>query len=211
MNNDITIPTTAPTSQLRRSARQGRQGQLRLHPDHHRLHTTLALSLRQTKVRTSHFGSRWPYHLFYCVCLVSIPQSYYELRPFEVDGRFYRRLGVHKFRYLVVDGDGIQRLMQRIDPHWQCGLTKLSNEEWIERTRGTEWIKLALMGSTLDHRLAYSRGRPILLSLILLWNIPSSVYPILLQRYTREKLIRIAQLRNKRSTSKSDLVSAATA
>ncbi len=211
MSSDVVIPTTAATSQLRRffaSAVKFCYGciliaiwgivpillLISVDEGSNTIWITLALSF-----------------LAYIVCLFIIPKSYYDLRPFEMDGRIYRRLGVRQFRYIVGDGDGIQRLAQRIDPLWQCGLTKLSNEKWIERTCVTECIKLALIVFTLPAvAIAYYGGHTILASLLLLSNIPYQIYPILLQRYTRAKLLRITQLRNKRSTSKNDLVSAAT-
>jgi hypothetical protein len=212
VSSDVAIPTTAPTSQLRRFfavavnfcylgiliAIWGCVPILLLISVADRpniVWITLALSF-----------------LVYIVCLFIIPKSYYDLRPFEMDGRVYRRLGVRKFRYIVGDGDGVQWLVKRIDPGWQCALTKLSNEKWIERTCVTECIKLALIVFTLPIvAIAYYGGHTILASLLLLLNIPYQIYPILLQRYTRAKLLRIGELRNKRSTSEKELVSASTA
>ena len=214
LSSDVATPTTAPTSQLRRFCALAVKFcyagiliaiwgivpillLLSVDEGSNTVWITLALSF-----------------LVYIVCIFSIPKSYYDLRPFEMDGRVYRRLGVRKFRYLVGDGDGIQRLAQRIDPLWRCKLTKLSNEKWIERTCVTECIKLALIVFTLPAvAIAYYGGHPILASILLLLNIPYHIYPILLQRYTRAKLLRIGHLRNKRSAShrKNDLVSASTA
>lgn len=212
MSSDVAIPTTAPTSQLRRFFA------VAVRASHVCILFALWIWVPVLLVIAAAENPSIVWitvalsFLVYIVCIFSIPKSYYDLRPFEMDGRVYRRLGVHKFRYIVGDGDGIQRLAQRIDPAWQCKLTKLSNEKRIERTCVTECIKLALIVFTLPTvAIAYYGGHTILASLLLLLNIPYQIYPIFLQRYTRAKLLRIGHLRNKRLTSKNDLVPASTA
>jgi hypothetical protein len=127
--------------------------------------------------------------------LFLIPRRYFKLQPFERDGRLYRRLGVKRFRYVVSEGEGIQRLARRIDPNWRAPLTKLSYEDRIKWTQIPEWVHLGLIFLSLPLiALLYYRGFTTLASLYLLSNIPINIYPILLLRYTRAKLLRIRAL-----------------
>ncbi len=140
--------------------------------------------------------------VFYFVSLTIIPRRYYNLQPFEQDGRLYRRMGVRQFRYIVGEGEGIQKLARRIDPQWQSTLSKLSYDERIKWTQTAEWVHVGLTFLSLPLiALAYHRGSTTFATLYLLSNIPFNIYPILLQRYTRAKLLRICNLQSNRSTN----------
>ena len=140
--------------------------------------------------------------VFYFVSLTIIPRRYYNLQPFEQDGRLYRRLGMRQFRYIVGEGEGIQKLARRIDPQWQSTLSKLSYDERIKWTQTAEWIHISMIFLSLPLiALAYRRGFTTFATLYLLSNIPFNIYPILLQRYTRAKLLRICNLQSNRSAS----------
>jgi hypothetical protein len=132
--------------------------------------------------------------IFYFFSLMLIPRRYYNLQPFERDGRLYRRLGVKRFRYIVGEGEGIQRLARLIDPHWQAPLAKKTYDERMRWTITPEWVHLGMLFLSLPLiALAYYRGFTGLATFYLVSNIPFNIYPVLLQRYTRGKLLRICQ------------------
>ena len=59
-----------------------------------------------------------------------------------------------------------------------------------------------IFGTTPLIMLAFYQGYFVMGWLYLLLNIPINVYPILLKRYTRAKLMRIAELRMSKSAGK---------
>jgi len=134
------------------------------------------------------------------VVIFLLPKNYFQIWPFERDGRVYRRLGVRRVRYFAGHGDGIQKLVRAIDPNWQCPLAKLSTEKWMEWTRTAEWVHIAAIGMSIPLiGVAYYRGFTSLATVVLLSNIPFNVYPVLLQRYTRAKLSRIQECELRRA------------
>jgi hypothetical protein len=134
---------------------------------------------------------------FFLISLLLVPRRYYNLLPFERDGRLYRRIGVKRFRYIVGEGEGIQRLARRIDPHWQASHSKLSYGDRLAWTIMPECVHIGMIFLSLPLiALAYHRGSSTLATVYLLSNIPINIYPILLQRYTRAKLLRIQELQS---------------
>jgi hypothetical protein len=133
------------------------------------------------------------------VSILCIPRRYYNLRPFERGGRIYRRFGVRQFRYIVGEGEGIQRVARWIDPQWQSFLSKRSYEDREKWTRLVEAVHIGMIFLSLPFiGLAYYRGFTTLATVYLLSNIPFNIWPVLLLRYSRGKLLRISKLQSKR-------------
>ena len=119
--------------------------------------------------------------------------GYFRLRPFETDGRVYALFGVHRFRYVVSNGDLAVRLMRWIDPNLaRLGRPTLAQHEL--RRRLSEQLHWGyLLGSIPTMMWAVLVGQPWFAVYLLVGNIVFNLYPILLQRYTRAKLARICE------------------
>jgi hypothetical protein len=108
----------------------------------------------------------------------------------------YRRFGVRRSRVVAGLGEGIQRVARAIDANWQSPLAKLSPQErmsWSRHIEGLHWG--FLIGSAAPIALAFHLGFTTFGAVVLLFNVPLNVYPIVLQRYTRAKLARIGRRR----------------
>jgi hypothetical protein len=129
-----------------------------------------------------------------------LPRRLYDLQNFEHDGRFYRRLGVRRICFFAGMGEGIQKLARVIDPQWKNPLGKLSPLERINWTRGAEGIHWGfLIGSAPLIALTFYLGHTTFGIVFCLINVLFNIYPIMLQRYTRAKLLRIDRARASRS------------
>jgi hypothetical protein len=120
---------------------------------------------------------------------VLMPQGYYRLRAAEAGGQLYLRLGVLRFRTVVLNGDLMNRWLRRYAPG---ALTVPSAATLRGRALQSRWngrIHLAAFLFSLPVILAAGAvggsGLALYLGLI---NLPLNVYPILLQRYTRGRL-----------------------
>ena len=139
---------------------------------------------------------------FVCVGYVLgflLPTSYFELRRFEQSGRVYRRAGVRAIRFVGSNGQGLQRLLQRIYPPWRNPHSDMSPEQWIGRTMFAERIHWSLLLCSLPAAAwAIYLGDSVFGYVLLIANVPYNLYPIMLQRYTRAQLLRIKERHGKR-------------
>ena len=153
-------------------------------------------------------GEEWPVVVWTAIIWLTIlpfgfellPRRIYGLQKFEYDGRLYRRLGVRRVRFVVGMGEGIQKLAHMIDPQWQNPLAKLSSEKrinWTQQLEGLHWG--FLIGSLPLIAMTFYLGYPTFGIVFCLINVLFNVYPIMLQRYTRAKLLRIDRARASRS------------
>lgn len=116
-------------------------------------------------------------------------RGYYRLRPFEVSGAVYRRLGVRLFRRFVVSGDYFNRWAARCDPQHR-GARSLAEVRRAERCgRASERAHVAGAAFLLPPTAcAVLGGQPGLAAGLVLVNVLTNVYPVLLLRYTRGRL-----------------------
>lgn len=133
---------------------------------------------------------------YFCALFTSkLQQGYFEIRPWESDGRLYERLGVRLFRFVVPMGDCINWFVRRFQPDYRV-VSEQSVADFIKRTETAERFHLACLLAIAPSAL-YS----ILLQwwafamLLTLPNIVLHVYPILLQRYTRARIQRLRRAR----------------
>ena len=120
-----------------------------------------------------------------------LPASFYQCQPFERGGRIYERLGVHYFRFLAPHGDGINWLVRRSQPGYRVVRNRQTIADYQARTIGAEAFHLAclivVMPAAVYATVAGWRGMALWLTLP---SIPLHLYPALLQRYTRARIIR---------------------
>jgi hypothetical protein len=120
-----------------------------------------------------------------------LPRSYFEIRPFESDGRLYELLGVRLFRFVVPMGDGINRFVRRFQPDYRI-VSEQSIADFEKRTVTAETFHLACLLMTVPSAVyAVVLGWRTFALLLTLPNIVLHLYPVLLQRYTRARILRL--------------------
>ena len=127
-----------------------------------------------------------------CIALWWLPSSYYQVRPFERSGRLYEALGVRLFRWLVPDGIAANKWRRRREPGFRMIRNRLDAIAFVRRTELSEkshLVMLALGGvSTV---FAWKIGWTGWAFYLGIGNILVNLYPVLLQRFTRARLVRI--------------------
>jgi hypothetical protein len=122
----------------------------------------------------------------------ALPPGYYRLQPFEINGRRYRYLGVGAFKWLLFkSGVELLNFSARL-PRGRLGLYGL--ERGIRDAETDHAIALLIMVAITIH--AVTNTWWALASWLLLANVVANVYPIMLQRHNRARLLPVlARLR----------------
>lgn len=124
-----------------------------------------------------------------------LPEAYYGVHRPDQAVRFYELLGVRQFRFFVPNGDAVNRLVRRFHSSTHRVIRDLQSMIAFERiTRLAErchvmWA-LAILPSVLCALLLGWNG---LAAAMTLPNLVLHVYPVLLQRYTRLRIVRVQQ------------------
>jgi hypothetical protein len=121
-----------------------------------------------------------------------LPTSYYEIRGFEQNGRLYERLGVRQFRWFVPDGDAANTLRRRRQPGFRIIRSRRYARAFMRRTVLSEkshlvMLTLGSVSAVFAWRIGWA-GWAIYLGI---GNVLVNLYPVLLQRYTRARILRI--------------------
>lgn len=126
----------------------------------------------------------------------NLKRGYFEIRPFESDGRLYEMLGIRIFRVFVPMGDGINRIVRRFQPDYRI-VSKHSIADFEKRTLTAESFHLACLLAIVPSAV-YSvvLGWWTFSLLLTLPNIVLHLYPCLLQRYTRARILRLRSTAN---------------
>jgi hypothetical protein len=124
--------------------------------------------------------------------------EYFHLRPIEVSGRFYERLGIRYFHHFVVGGDYFNYCARRYDPTYPSLKPSLLTEaesslRFHERVHAVGLIFL-LPPLICALRLGWYGFA----STLTVWNILCNLYPIMLQRHLRGRIWRIRERRKGR-------------
>lgn len=121
-----------------------------------------------------------------------VPASYYQVRAFERSGRVYERLGVRHFRWFVPDGDAANRWRRRRDPSFRIIRNRRYARAFRHRTVLSEKSHLVMlvMGG-LSAAFAWGIGWVGWAVYLGAGNVLVNVYPVLLQRYTRARLVAV--------------------
>jgi hypothetical protein len=119
----------------------------------------------------------------------AFPRWYYRLWPFEIDGRLYRRLGVMTFKWLLFTSRvELLDFSVRLSPG-RTGLHGL--ERGIREAETDHAIALLVMVVSTIH--AATNAWWALASWLLLTNVVANVYPIMLQRHNRARLLPVLE------------------
>jgi hypothetical protein len=119
---------------------------------------------------------------------LGISGGYFQLRPFEVSGRIYEKLGVKLFRRFVISGDYFNRAARDYDPRYRGlrTLAEIRHAAWMGRLNERHHLAMLffLMPPT---GCALMTSQYLLAAALLLANLLCNAYPVLLQRYTRTR------------------------
>lgn len=120
-----------------------------------------------------------------------VPGGWYRVRDGEPG--LYRRLGVRWFKGWMMDGDRMNRRLRRLDPGYrfvQGGDAPL--RAYAARTRHVERSHLAWMLAALPATAyALAAGRAGFAAALLVLNVVTNLYPVLLQRLNRGRVERV--------------------
>jgi hypothetical protein len=121
-----------------------------------------------------------------------LPESYYRPKAWEAGGRIYEALGVHLFRKVAPYGDLLTPRKRRGDPRYRLLSSRGSLPRRVKETRGGEMSHsiLLLMGvftAAYAVRIGWVGWAVILTA----GNALCNLYPILLQRYVRNRIYEI--------------------
>lgn len=119
--------------------------------------------------------------------------GYYAVRPWEPD--LYRRLGVRQFRKLVPIGDWTLRVVRRFKPGFRVVHDRQSAQAWTIFTLVAETAHVlfgALMTVLIVEDAVTGEVREALFYAAV--NLVVNCYPAILQRYNRERLVRLFRL-----------------
>jgi len=120
------------------------------------------------------------------------PASWFQPRAFELSGRFYEAIGIRRFRAYMVHGDIMNSWIRRSVPGYRCVAGRESIQAFGRQTCAREQGHLLMLLASLPaiaYALSTSSFKFALYFLFV--NVALNLYPILLQRYTRARIIRI--------------------
>jgi hypothetical protein len=122
-----------------------------------------------------------------------VPGSYFRIREFERSGRLYEALGVRHFRWFVPDGDAANRWRRRRNPAFRIIRNRHYALAFRQRTELSEKSHLVMLVlGCMSAGFAWAIGWPGWAIYLGLGNIVVNLYPVLLQRYTRARLLSVA-------------------
>lgn len=121
-----------------------------------------------------------------------LPSSYYRIRGFEQSGRLYELMGVRLFRWLVPDGDAANKLRRRQRPGFRIIRSRRYARALMRRTELSERSHLVMLVlGSVSAVFAWQIGWAGWAMYLGCGNVLVNLYPVLLQRYTRARLLRV--------------------
>jgi hypothetical protein len=119
--------------------------------------------------------------------------GYFDPAAWEKSGAVYRRLGVHLFRHLLLNGRYLNRLMSLVRRRpYRVIRGRQSAGEWLLFTVFVEAGHTFFGGVMAVFMVrALARGDFADAASILLLNLVINVYPTMVQRYNRGRILRV--------------------
>ena len=122
-----------------------------------------------------------------------LPRSFHEPREWESRGEVYRRLGVERFRSIVANGDLVNRFVRA--RHRNYSVYGPDIERLVPKSIWNEKRHIAyLCWGFVAAWFAYSIGWTTWAIWLGGSNIGANLYPTMLQRYSRARVLRLARL-----------------
>jgi hypothetical protein len=121
-----------------------------------------------------------------------LPPAFYRIRRFEATGRLYESAGVRLFRMITPDGDFANAWRRRREHDFRVIANAQSARDFVARTIiGEKSHVVGLLVGVFSSAWAWHIEWNGWLAYLTVANIVVNVYPILLQRYTRARIVRI--------------------
>ena len=121
-----------------------------------------------------------------------LPRGWYVSPTLEKEARLYERLGILRLRAIITDGDWINARVRKRFPDYRVhgGRGGLARAAWrsFESERAHHGFWWFGIGSSIA---AWAGGWPDWAVGILIGNVATNLLPMLLQRYTRARLMRL--------------------
>ena len=129
-----------------------------------------------------------------------LPRSFHESREWESKGQFYRRVGVERFRSIVANGDLVNRFVRA--RHRAYNVYGPDLEKLVPKSIWNEKRHIAyLCWGFVTAYYAYAIGWPAWAVWLAGSNIGANLYPTMLQRYSRARVLRLARLAERQKSS----------
>ena len=122
-----------------------------------------------------------------------LPRSFHEPREWEAKGQFYRRVGVERFRSIVANGDLVNRFVRARHRNYSVygpDIERLVPKSIWNEKRHIAYLCWGFVGAWF----AYSIGWTLWAIWLAGSNIGANLYPTMLQRYSRARVLRLARL-----------------
>lgn len=127
-----------------------------------------------------------------------LPRAYFEPRTWESKGQFYRRVGVEHFRAIVANGDLVNRFVRACHRDYRVYGPEM--ERLVPKSIWNEKRHIAyLCWGFVAAGYAWSIGWHAWAIWLAGANIGANLYPALLQRYSRARVMRLARIAERRS------------
>ena len=122
-----------------------------------------------------------------------LPASYYEPRAWESKGELYRRVGVERFRSIVANGDLVNRFVRARHRNYNVYGAEL--DKLLPKSIWNEKRHIAyLCWGFVTAAYAWSIGWHAWAVWLAGSNIGANLYPTMLQRYSRARVLRLARI-----------------
>jgi hypothetical protein len=129
-----------------------------------------------------------------------LPRSFHIPREWESRGNFYRRVGVERFRSIVANGDLVNRFVRARHRNYHVYGPEL--EKLVPKSVWNEKRHIAyLCWGFVTAYYAYSIGWDLWAIWLVGSNIGANLYPTMLQRYSRARVLRLAQIARRKRRS----------
>lgn len=128
-----------------------------------------------------------------------LPAAFHEPREWESKGEFYRRAGVERFRTIVANGDLVNRFVRARHRNYQVYGPEM--EKLVPKSIWNEKRHIAyLCWGFFTAWFAWSIGWTMWAIWLAGSNIGANLYPAMLQRYSRARVLRLARLAERQKT-----------
>lgn len=122
-----------------------------------------------------------------------LPRAFHDSKSWELRGSFYRRVGVERFRSIVANGDLVNRFVRA--RHRQYKVYGPELEQLVPKSIFNERRHIAyLCWGFVTAFYAWQLGWGLWAVWLAGSNIGANLYPAMLQRYSRARVIRLARI-----------------
>jgi Glycosyl-4,4'-diaponeurosporenoate acyltransferase len=139
---------------------------------------------------------------FFCSFLAGpwvllLPRGFHEPWEWERKGQFYRRIGVEHFRAIVANGDLVNRFVRARHRNYHVygpEIERLVPKSIWNEKRHIAYLCWGFVTAYYAHVIGWDRWATWLAGA----NIGANLYPAMLQRYSRARVLRLARLGQRR-------------